>query len=100
MPQDPNFLKISIACGKIEQFIESIFPSENVKEIVAKGELQRKVGLGASPPKDESTIAETTWDMFYIFLAISAVLFVVLGSMVGLCSNLKHHVLTNLSSSV
>ena len=27
-PQDPNFLKISIACGKVEQFIESIFPSQ------------------------------------------------------------------------
>ncbi|KAL8708593.1 MAG: hypothetical protein Q9220_006529 [cf. Caloplaca sp. 1 TL-2023] len=27
-PKDPNFLKISIACGKIEQFIESIFPSQ------------------------------------------------------------------------
>ncbi|KAF2751736.1 farnesyl-diphosphate farnesyl transferas-like protein [Sporormia fimetaria CBS 119925] len=27
-PHDPNFLKISIQCGKIEQFIESIFPSQ------------------------------------------------------------------------
>ena len=25
-PSDPNFLQISIACGKIEQFIESVFP--------------------------------------------------------------------------
>jgi farnesyl-diphosphate farnesyltransferase len=26
IPSDPNFLQISIACGKIEQFIESVFP--------------------------------------------------------------------------
>jgi farnesyl-diphosphate farnesyltransferase len=25
-PADPNFLQISMACGKIEQFIETIFP--------------------------------------------------------------------------
>jgi farnesyl-diphosphate farnesyltransferase len=25
-PTDPNFLQISMACGKIEQFIETIFP--------------------------------------------------------------------------
>ena len=32
-PKDPNFLKISIACGKIEQFIESIFPSATTKTV-------------------------------------------------------------------
>ncbi|KAI9680350.1 MAG: bifunctional farnesyl-diphosphate farnesyltransferase/squalene synthase [Trizodia sp. TS-e1964] len=30
-PDDPNFLNISIACGKIEQFIESIFPTQDPK---------------------------------------------------------------------
>ena len=35
-PQDPNFLKISIACGKVEQFIESMFPSQKVEDVLAK----------------------------------------------------------------
>ncbi|KAJ9602317.1 bifunctional farnesyl-diphosphate farnesyltransferase/squalene synthase [Cladophialophora chaetospira] len=35
-PQDPNFLKISIACGKVEQFIESIFPTQKVEDVLAK----------------------------------------------------------------
>ena len=30
---DPNFLKISIACGKVEQFIESIFPSQKPEDM-------------------------------------------------------------------
>ncbi|KAI9656412.1 MAG: bifunctional farnesyl-diphosphate farnesyltransferase/squalene synthase [Alyxoria varia] len=34
-PRDPNFLKISVACGKIEQFIESVFPSQDPRAIVA-----------------------------------------------------------------
>ncbi|KAL9089873.1 MAG: hypothetical protein Q9159_002343 [Coniocarpon cinnabarinum] len=33
-PRDPNFLKISVACGKIEQFIEGIFPSQDPNAIV------------------------------------------------------------------
>ena len=35
-PKDPNFLKISIACGKIEQFIESIFPSQTPEAAIAR----------------------------------------------------------------
>ncbi|KAK4136276.1 farnesyl-diphosphate farnesyl transferase [Trichocladium antarcticum] len=34
-PRDPNFLAISAACGKIEQFIESIFPTQDPKKIAA-----------------------------------------------------------------
>ena len=35
-PQDPNFLKISIACGKVERFIESLFPSQKVEDVLQK----------------------------------------------------------------
>ena len=35
-PQDPNFLKVSIACGKVEQFIESIFPTQKVEDVLNK----------------------------------------------------------------
>ncbi|KAL2163625.1 hypothetical protein VTH06DRAFT_5683 [Thermothelomyces fergusii] len=31
-PRDPNYLAISIQCGKIEQFIESIFPTQDPKK--------------------------------------------------------------------
>ncbi|KAK3320182.1 farnesyl-diphosphate farnesyl transferase [Cercophora scortea] len=34
-PRDPNFLAISAQCGKIEQFIESIFPTQDPKKIAA-----------------------------------------------------------------
>ncbi|KAG4301891.1 hypothetical protein PCK1_001867 [Pneumocystis canis] len=32
-PSDPNFLKISIACSKIEQWVENAFPSKEVSEM-------------------------------------------------------------------
>jgi farnesyl-diphosphate farnesyltransferase len=34
-PRDPNFLAISTQCGKIEQFIESIFPTQDPKKVEA-----------------------------------------------------------------
>ncbi|KAL2194118.1 farnesyl-diphosphate farnesyl transferase [Corynascus similis CBS 632.67] len=34
-PRDPNYLAISVQCGKIEQFIESIFPTQDPKKIAA-----------------------------------------------------------------
>ncbi|RMJ27607.1 hypothetical protein PHISP_01527 [Aspergillus sp. HF37] len=30
-PKDPNFLKISLVCGQIEKFIETIFPSQTAE---------------------------------------------------------------------
>ena len=84
VPQDPNFLKVSIACGKIEQFIESIFPSANVKEIVAKGELQKKSGLGAVEKKQNTAQDnEAWWDTFYLFLMVAGLMVVVFGTMVS-----------------
>ena len=35
-PKDPSFLKISIACGKVEQFIESIFPKQTPESLAAE----------------------------------------------------------------
>ncbi|KAI1163202.1 isoprenoid synthase domain-containing protein [Nemania serpens] len=34
-PRDPHYLEISMALGKIEQFIETLFPSQNVKQVKA-----------------------------------------------------------------
>ena len=87
VPSDPNFLKISIACGKIEQFIESIFPSANVEEIVAQGELQKTVGLGAVQKKKTDAQSDEAWyDTFYLFLMVAGLMIVVFGSMVR-CSS-------------
>lgn len=63
-PQDPNFLKISIACGKVEQFVESLFPSQKVEDILAKNkadearaELAGKEKAAAAPADTKDTIA-------------------------------------------
>ncbi|KAK9491826.1 isoprenoid synthase domain-containing protein [Lipomyces doorenjongii] len=38
-PKDPNYMRISIACAKVDQFIETIFPTrKEVKEKIAKEE--------------------------------------------------------------
>lgn len=78
VPQDPNFLKISVALGKIEQFIETIFPSADIQAIVAKGDLQRQQGLEVpldhvkssnEPTTDTTTLLTITIGvMFSIFL--------------------------------
>jgi len=68
-PQDPNFLKISIACGKIEQFIESIFPSQKPEDAIAK----QKLNLTAKElAEKEKTAAakEANNDVLYLGLAV------------------------------
>jgi len=70
-PQDPNFLKISIACGKIEQFIESIFPSQKAADVIAKQALQKKAGeLSEKEKKDVTAAAEDRSDVIYLILAV------------------------------
>ncbi|KAI5859680.1 farnesyl-diphosphate farnesyltransferase [Durotheca rogersii] len=41
-PRDPHFLEISVACGKIEQFIETLFPTQDVKKLKAVQDAQGK----------------------------------------------------------
>jgi farnesyl-diphosphate farnesyltransferase len=79
IPQDPNFLKISIACGKIEQFIESIFPSQKPEDLIKSkpGELKTIKAL-----EKEAQNKEARNDMFYIISAMLAMLLIVTISMV------------------
>jgi farnesyl-diphosphate farnesyltransferase len=56
-PQDPNFLKISIACGKVEQFIESIFPTQTAEAAKAK---MNQAQTALETARREKTQAETT----------------------------------------
>jgi len=69
IPQDPNYLNISIACGRIEQFIETIFPSQ-------------KSGRPAGTKSPEEIERERqkskgeTWEIFFVGLAVIAAMLV------------------------
>src|SRR5579862_9028905 len=66
-PSDPNFLAISAACGKIEQFIETIFPSSVKSTAQANLEAERAERTGA-PMNDEERK-----EMYYVYAVIFAV---------------------------
>jgi len=78
-PKDPNFLQISIACAKIEQFIESIYPSQDPKALtlLQKGEVTAEVA------KQKQEDAESNKDTMYLLLAVFATLLVVSSVMIG-----------------
>lgn len=67
-PRDPCFLKISIVCGKIEKFIESIFPSQKPEDV------QRKQPVTKVEPKKAEEDAEARRDTFFLLLAVMATL--------------------------
>ncbi|KAK5659279.1 hypothetical protein OQA88_1372 [Cercophora sp. LCS_1] len=69
-PRDPNFLAISAQCGKIEQFIESIFPTQDAKRANAKFEAER----------DQIHPLET----FLLVTAAIVIFFAIGGLMVGM----------------
>lgn len=78
-PKDPNFLKISIVCGRIEKFIETLFPSQTAEDA------RRKV-LGLAPEADEQKAKERAEDRSEILFAFGfmfVVLVVVTAIMMG-----------------
>jgi farnesyl-diphosphate farnesyltransferase len=91
VPQDPNFLKISIACGKVEQFIESIFPSQRPDDARRSqpGELKTIKAL-----EKEAQEKEARNDMFWMIMAMLFMLTIVSVSMVS------HHHLPNSPSQL
>jgi farnesyl-diphosphate farnesyltransferase len=62
-PKDPNFLAISAACGKIEQFIETVFPSSTRKSIqqlqLEAERAERHAAEQAMTPEDKREIYTT-----------------------------------------
>ncbi|EUC47679.1 hypothetical protein COCMIDRAFT_89307 [Bipolaris oryzae ATCC 44560] len=63
-PHDPNFLKISITLGKIEQFIESIFPSQQPPpDRKAPATIEEAI-------KKQKEDAEANWDLIYVVAAV------------------------------
>ncbi|KAF2476695.1 farnesyl-diphosphate farnesyltransferase [Lindgomyces ingoldianus] len=74
-PHDPNFLRISMACGKTEQFIESIFPSQ-------KKPVDKASPISAEQEaKTKAEAEEAKWDMIYMGMAVFLTLFLISGSM-------------------
>ncbi|KAK1144939.1 bifunctional farnesyl-diphosphate farnesyltransferase/squalene synthase [Aspergillus melleus] len=78
-PKDPNFLKISLVCGRIEKFIENIFPSQNAEDA------QRKV-VGALTEEEKQKAqeeAETRQDVFFMMALMGVIIFIVSVLMIG-----------------
>ncbi len=71
-PQDPNFLKISIACGKVEQFIESIFPTQKVEDVLAKGKADEARATLSQREKEAGTA--NTSETLTLFAAVMGML--------------------------
>ena len=82
-PQDPNFLKISIACGKVDQFIESIFPSQKPEEVLAKAKLEESEAAIAARVKQAEESGEARRDTMMLFGAVLLMLLLVSGAMVS-----------------
>lgn len=74
-PTDPNFLEISIACAKIERFIETIFPSQTSRTLPSAGAAGQAVAVdSAEEAKRKQEEAESKKDVFYLVLAVIATL--------------------------
>ena len=69
-PTDPNFLKISIACGKVEQFIESIFPSQSPEDAIARQNKQQTAREVVEKEKKAVADANSRSETFYLMLAV------------------------------
>ncbi|MCJ1471956.1 bifunctional farnesyl-diphosphate farnesyltransferase/squalene synthase [Lambiella insularis] len=78
-PKDPNFLKISIACGKIEQFIESLYPSQDPKEIAKRVAAEQERSTVQKAQADEAKS-----DTIYMLIAVMGTLLVLSTIMISI----------------
>jgi farnesyl-diphosphate farnesyltransferase len=81
-PSDPNFLEISIACARIEKFIETIFPTQTARTLQA--------AVAAPTPLTPEEAArkaseehEAKWDAIYLVGATMMTLGVITATMVS-----------------
>ncbi|KAI2615997.1 farnesyl-diphosphate farnesyltransferase [Hypoxylon sp. NC1633] len=72
-PRDPHYLEISVACGKIEQFIETLFPTQDGKKLQAMQDEQGQEGA-----------QNDLWEALLLVGAVLFVLLLVSGLMLGL----------------
>ncbi|KAK7518702.1 farnesyl-diphosphate farnesyl transferase-like protein [Phyllosticta citriasiana] len=76
-PKDPNFLEISIACGKIEQFVETVFPTQTATNKKMKAVLSPE-----EEAKQKAEREEAKWDVIYMAIAVFCTLTLVTGIMI------------------
>ncbi|KAH6620079.1 farnesyl-diphosphate farnesyl transferas-like protein [Boeremia exigua] len=75
-PHDPNFLKISMTIGRIEQFIESIFPSQ-------KPPIDQKSPASVEEAaKAKKQANEDKWDLIYMTAAVVITVMIIASSMI------------------
>ncbi|KAJ8113292.1 hypothetical protein OPT61_g4553 [Boeremia exigua] len=75
-PHDPNFLKISITIGRIEQFVEAIFPSQ-------KPPIDQKLPANVEEAeKAKKQANEDRWDLIYMTVAVVITVLVITSSMI------------------
>jgi len=75
IPQDPNYLNISIVCGRIEQFTEEIFPSQQAGRPVGSKSPEQLA-------KEKKAAQADTVELLYVALAVLAAIAVCTGSMI------------------
>ncbi|EYE94773.1 bifunctional farnesyl-diphosphate farnesyltransferase/squalene synthase [Aspergillus ruber CBS 135680] len=78
-PKDPNFLKISLVCGRIEKFAETIFPSQSAEE--AQRRLTNTVTEEEAQKAKEE--AEARQDVYFIMGLMGVVVLIVALTMTG-----------------
>jgi farnesyl-diphosphate farnesyltransferase len=69
-PKDPNFLAISVACGKIEQFVESIFPSATTPSVQ-----QLRIEAEKAERKAQEMTPEEKKDLYTMYAGVALVWF-------------------------
>lgn len=74
-----------LTCVKIEQFIESIFPTQDPKAIVGTAVVPEKIEDLSPEAAEERRLAEeeAKWERIYIFSIVAAVIVMVSGLVVG-----------------
>ena len=83
-PTDPSFMDISIACGKIERFIETIFPTQTARTLAGENPPAAAAAAAApaplTPEEQEAKRKEDSanrMDMLIVFGAVGASLLLV-----------------------
>lgn len=72
-PKDPNFLKISVVCGQIEKFIETIFPSQTAEAAQLRNQGQRPVH-DEKKAKEEKEAREDLIFIMFIMMTIVGII--------------------------
>lgn len=67
-PKDPNFLNISSACGRVEQFVEAIFPKENLQGLQQMNEVTTASAVALEESQKEAK--EARRQMAYFTLTV------------------------------